>query len=137
VVTADVLDIHEEGCGLDLKVDLPVGEMVTAAGDFGAMLRRPACDEARVTARVTWCQIRGKRVHLPMQPGMSLTELEELLGVPREHLEFNLWFLHEQGLAVRSETGRYSITPAGVLQAEQPGEGLIPIREDGLQPATL
>jgi curved DNA-binding protein len=275
VAPAYVLDIDELGCGLELKVLLPVGATVTAAGDFGSMLNRHASDEVQVPGRVVWCQTRGngsyrvglsfigeidwsgagkfaprepailepleessadfyetlqlspnadpdtihrvfrlmaeryhpenpqsgnqekfdeivkaygvlsdpirrasydvkysavsrarwrifdpdralegaaleiqkrravmallysKRVHLPHQPGMSLTELEDLLGLPREQLEFSLWFLHAQGLATRSETGRYAITPAGVLQAEMPGEGLIPAQHNGSHQAGL
>ena len=44
---------------------------------------------------------------------------EQLLGVPREHLEFSLWYLKEQGMIVRSDSGKFQITIKGVDQAEQ------------------
>lgn len=58
------------------------------------------------------------RVNQPNQPAVSLHELEELLGCPREHLEFSLWYLKESGLLTRTDAGRYSITVKGVEQAE-------------------
>ena len=62
-----------------------------------------------------------KRVQQPQSPDMAIPELEELLGVPREHLEFTLWFIREQGWATRSDSGRLTITAKGVLHAEETG----------------
>lgn len=72
-----------------------------------------------------------KRRNLPNQAGMTLFEIEEILGIPREHLEFALWFLREAGQISRSDNQRYMITLKGVEQAEEtgawnpPGEKLI------------
>jgi hypothetical protein len=49
---------------------------------------------------------------------MTIHELEDLLGVPREHLEFNLWYLKEGGLVTRGDNGRCAITVKGVDEAE-------------------
>jgi hypothetical protein len=49
---------------------------------------------------------------------MTIHEFEDLLGCPREHLEFTLWYLKENAMIVRSDNGRYSITARGVDQAE-------------------
>jgi hypothetical protein len=54
----------------------------------------------------------------PTQPSMNLHELEELLGCPREHLEFSLWYLKENGMVARGDNGRYAITAKGVDMAE-------------------
>ena len=62
-----------------------------------------------------------KRINDPHQPLMSLHEFEDLLGCPREHLEFTLWYLKDSGLVARSDNGRYSITVKGVDHAEQSG----------------
>lgn len=62
-----------------------------------------------------------KRVQSPHVPGMTIPELEELLGVPREHLEFTLWFLREEAWATRSDSGRFTITAKGVVHAEEIG----------------
>ena len=59
-----------------------------------------------------------RRVNEPTQPSMSLPELEDLLAVPREHLEFSLWYLKERGWITRSDNGRHVITAGGVEQAE-------------------
>lgn len=60
----------------------------------------------------------AKRMNQPHQPGVSILELEDLLGCPREHLEFTLWYLKENGLVVRGDNGRLTITVKGVDQAE-------------------
>jgi hypothetical protein len=56
---------------------------------------------------------------LAVAAAMDSREFEQLLGVPREHLEFSLWYLREQGLIVRSDSGKYQITIKGVDCAEQ------------------
>lgn len=58
------------------------------------------------------------RRNQPHQPSMTLHELEDLLGCPREHLEFSLWYLKENGLITRSDNARYTITAKGVDYAE-------------------
>ncbi|MGA2181987.1 MAG: DnaJ domain-containing protein [Bryobacteraceae bacterium] len=63
----------------------------------------------------------AKRLGEPQQPLMGLQEFEELLGCPREHLEFTLWYLKESGLISRFDNGRYGITVQGVNHAEQSG----------------
>lgn len=60
-----------------------------------------------------------KRINEPVAPGMDAREFEQLLGVPREHLEFSLWYLREQGMVSRTDNGRYAITVKGVDSAEQ------------------
>ena len=59
-----------------------------------------------------------KRIVLPDQPSMSLKEFEDLLGVPKEHLEFTLWYLKEGQFVSRSDNGRYAITLKGVDLSE-------------------
>ena len=55
-----------------------------------------------------------KRIAQPDQPSMNLKEFEDLLGVPKEHLEFTLWYLKEGGFVTRADNGRHSITLKGV-----------------------
>jgi len=64
------------------------------------------------------------RRNQPAAPSMTLHELEDLLGCPREHLEFSLWYLRENGLITRSDNARYSITAKGVDLTEGDGSEL-------------
>jgi curved DNA-binding protein len=59
-----------------------------------------------------------KRVSQPEQAFLMLKELEELLGVPKEHLEFTVWYLRESQLIQRADNGRFTITLKGVDAAE-------------------
>lgn len=59
-----------------------------------------------------------QRVNEPSSPSMTMREFEELLGCPREHLEFSLWYLKEKGWISRTDNGRYQINADGVEQAE-------------------
>jgi hypothetical protein len=63
----------------------------------------------------------AQRVNQPHQPAMSIPEFEDLLGCPREHLEFTLWYLREAGCLVRGDNGRFTITMKGVdaVEADQ------------------
>ena len=59
-----------------------------------------------------------KRIGQADVPTMNLKDFEELLGVPKEHLEFTLWSLKESQFVTRQDNGRYSITLKGVDAAE-------------------
>jgi curved DNA-binding protein len=59
-----------------------------------------------------------KRIVQPEQASMNLKDFEDLLGVPKEHLEFTLWYLKEGQFITRADNGRYAITLKGVDLAE-------------------
>jgi curved DNA-binding protein CbpA len=46
--------------------------------------------------------------------GMTPAELEELIGRPREHLEFTVWYLVQKKLVQRDDSARLIITADGV-----------------------
>ncbi len=75
-----------------------------------------------------------KRCNEPEKPTLNLHELEDLLGCPREHLEFSLWYLKENGLVARMDNGRFAVTAKGVDWAENE-EASERLREDRLLPA--
>lgn len=60
-----------------------------------------------------------KRVAQPEAAFLNLREMEELLGVPKEHMEFAIWYLRESQLIQRSDNGRFTITLKGVDVAEE------------------
>ncbi len=62
-----------------------------------------------------------KRLSGGAQSLMTMHEFEELLGCPREHLEFTLWYLKEAGLIARTDNVRYGITVKGVDYSEEHG----------------
>ncbi len=60
-----------------------------------------------------------KRVGQPEHAFLTIKEMEDLLGVPREHLEFAIWYLRESQLIQRTDNGRFTITLKGVDAAEE------------------
>jgi len=73
-----------------------------------------------------------KRVNAHREPTMTIHDLEELLGCPRDHLEVGLWYLKQRGWIERSDNGRYSITVEGFEEAEM--TGIWPVPKDRLLP---
>jgi curved DNA-binding protein len=69
-----------------------------------------------------------KRAAQPDQPFVTLKEFEDLLGVPREHLDFTLWYLKEGQYVQRTDNGRHSITLKGVDLVETWSERREPIQ---------
>jgi curved DNA-binding protein CbpA len=55
----------------------------------------------------------------PGHPGLTLLDLEELLGRSREHLEFTVWFLTQKQYVTRSDGAVLAITAAGAEHLEQ------------------
>jgi curved DNA-binding protein CbpA len=50
----------------------------------------------------------------PMSGGMGSIDLEKILGVPREHLEFPSWYLKKKGWVEVLDSGQYAITIDGI-----------------------
>jgi curved DNA-binding protein CbpA len=55
----------------------------------------------------------------PEAAGLPLSELEALIGRPREHLEFTIWYLVQKKLVQRDDSARLVITAEGVDFLEQ------------------
>ena len=55
----------------------------------------------------------------PAAPGLFNLDLAELIGKPREHLEFTLWYLISRGFLQRIDGSRLAITVEGVDYLEQ------------------
>lgn len=60
-----------------------------------------------------------KRLSDPEQPHVNLRQMEDLLGVPKEHLQFALWYLLSGDFIQRGDSGRHTITLKGVDLAEE------------------
>ena len=52
-------------------------------------------------------------------PGLGEHEIQRLLGIPSELVEFHLWYLKSKGWVERLETGQLAISALGVDQVEQ------------------
>jgi len=63
----------------------------------------------------------NKRRRDPERPMIAMFEIEGLLGIPREHLEFTFWFLREKSLIARTDGGGCTITAAGVEYLDEHG----------------
>jgi curved DNA-binding protein len=50
----------------------------------------------------------------PRNGGMGAIQLERLLGVPEQHLEFPLWYLKQHGWVEIMDTGQIAITVQGI-----------------------
>jgi hypothetical protein len=72
------------------------------------------------------------RRHDPSNPGVGIIDLERLLGCPREHMEFHVWYLKEKRWIQRADDGRFAITAGGV---DAVIENDILVRKDRLLPA--
>ena len=53
---------------------------------------------------------------------MTVFEFEQLLGCPREHLEFALWYLKGKGYVTRGDNGRFTLTVPGSDEVESPAQ---------------
>lgn len=54
----------------------------------------------------------------PSNPGIYLRELERMVGRPREHLEFTIWFLNQKKL-INSDDSRMYLTADGAEYLEE------------------
>ena len=71
-----------------------------------------------------------RRVESPSKPVITIHEFESILKLPKDQMEFNLWFLRDKGLIARSDNACFVIAAEGVSFVEDldPAEELIPNR---------
>jgi curved DNA-binding protein CbpA len=60
-----------------------------------------------------------KRRLEPTKPGIFLREFERLIGKPREHLEFTIWFLQQKKFVARDDNSELVLTVEGAEYLEQ------------------
>jgi hypothetical protein len=75
-----------------------------------------------------------QRVREPDAASLSVFEIEDLVGVPREHLHFAFWYLKEHGLVSRSDNNRFQATVKGVDYVES-NRAELPVAQERLLPA--
>jgi curved DNA-binding protein CbpA len=73
--------------------------------------------EQRVRLMVLELLYTKRRIE-PHEPGIFLTELEQMTGRPREHLEFTVWFLVQKKFLTRADNALMVITADGVEYLE-------------------
>jgi curved DNA-binding protein CbpA len=78
--------------------------------------------------------LHAQRRQEPGSAGMAPAELEQLIGRPREHLEFTVWYLSQKKLVQRDDSARLMITAEGVDFLEENYRSNLQRRR--LQPAT-
>lgn len=55
----------------------------------------------------------------PSEPGVFILDIEQMLGRPREHLQFTFWYLAQKSLIRTADDSRLTITAEGVEHLEQ------------------
>ena len=65
------------------------------------------------------CLLYGRRRADSDNPGVSLLELESLMGTPREHLVFTSWYLREKEYVRLDERSSLLITAKGIDYVEE------------------
>ena len=72
--------------------------------------------EAEANRRVgVLCLLYNRRKTHPERPSLSTLDLEAMTALPREHLEFTIWYLKEKAFLKRDDTtSDYTITSDGV-----------------------
>jgi curved DNA-binding protein CbpA len=72
------------------------------------------------TTRLTVLEVLYTRRRTePNDPGIFDLDMEQLIGRPREHLEFTFWYLIQRNFVRRTDGSRLVITAEGVDYLEQ------------------
>ena len=71
-------------------------------------------DEDRRIFRGVLALLYAARRKNPRSGGLGAVDLERMLGVPREHLEFPNWYLKKKGWVEVLDSGQFAITVEGI-----------------------
>jgi len=77
----------------------------------------PSDNDFALEQHVRWLVLEilySRRRTEPERSGMSYLELSQLLGRPREHMEFTIWYLIHKNFVARSDQSNLTITVEGV-----------------------
>jgi len=69
----------------------------------------------------------------PERGGVGAVSLEKLLGVPKQHLDFPMWYLKKRGWVETLDNGQYGITIDGI---DKLGDRDLVVPQDRLLPAS-
>lgn len=58
------------------------------------------------------------------KPEVSLNEIEERMGFPRDYLDFTLWYVRQKGYVAKTDAAQYTLTADGVDFVEQHRVGM-------------
>jgi curved DNA-binding protein CbpA len=76
--------------------------------------------EMEQTVRLTVLEVLYTQRRLdPDDPGILQLELERLIGRPREHLEFTIWFLRQKKFLTRDDQAHLLLTVEGAEYLEE------------------
>ena len=78
----------------------------------------------------------AKTAEDPERAAMTIFEFEQLLGCPREHLEFALWYLKGKGYVKRGDNGRFTLTVPGSEEVESRSQPRVPLNQRLLEPVS-
>jgi DnaJ-domain-containing protein 1 len=129
-------DNHETGSEELFRLVVKANEVLSDPARRAAFdVQLASHDQARLHLFENWQSSRGvesevrkrqailrllynKRFTDGDQPWIMLRDFENLMGCPREHLEFSFWVLRESKLVTRGDNARYEITYQGVAAVE-------------------
>lgn len=75
---------------------------------------------AEQALRLTMLEVLYTRRRVePRDPSMTPLDLEALIGRPREHLEFTMWYLMQKKYVTRADNSALTITAEGIDYLEQ------------------
>jgi curved DNA-binding protein CbpA len=76
--------------------------------------------ESEQRTRLTMLEILYTRRRAePREPGVYIVDIEKMIGQPREHLEFPVWYLVQKKFISKSDNALLVITAEGVEYLEQ------------------
>jgi curved DNA-binding protein CbpA len=65
------------------------------------------------------CLLYNQRKLNPISPGLSVLQLEHLMFMPREHLEFAVWYLKQKKLIQMDDRSSLIVTSEGIDYVEE------------------
>jgi curved DNA-binding protein CbpA len=89
---------------------------LVSLGDFNDRATEQA---VRLTVLEVLC---ARRRMEPNKPGLFPNEIEKLIGVPQEHLQFSTWYLLQKRYIGRADNSQLVITVEGVDYLEEWGQ---------------
>jgi curved DNA-binding protein CbpA len=115
----DILSDRSRRAEYDMKRKLHAPQPLSETVDFMDSL------EGELNRRLAVLAVLYQRRRTnAMKPEVSLADIEERMGFPRDYLDFTLWYVQKKGYVTKTDGAQYTLTADGVDFVEQHRVGM-------------
>ena len=99
--------------------ELRAGPKKEAAPQFSGAEFFTAISNENLRRQSLLCMLYDRRQKKPATPGLSMRQIENMIQISQEELQFSVWYLKQRGYIISDDKSNLTITVQGMEHLEQ------------------